>query len=256
MYPTREADRRRRRAGAAWWAALALVACAGSSNRTAGDPEAYHALLVLPLNVVTAMPGELEEGAAQVDAALRGYLQGYGKSVETIPLSEARAEWVASAADLRAEVGPDAMTFEGAARHLARRLRAKHAYDALVVPGLAMRPARLRSRRVSWDGVDRKLETVGEPREHGSVTLANTFHGEIQAPSLAVYVFSPDGALLFQGIGGLDLAHRAHVYPGKYLGDTKWDMELRPELFTDPALLREGVEVAFDPFLPRRRAGE
>ena len=100
---------------------------------------------------------------------------------------------------LRAEVGPDAMSFEGAARHLAQRLRARQEYDVLVMPSLTFRPAKLRTRRVSWDGVDRRLETVGEPTHSGNIILANTFHGEMLAPSLAVFVFSPSGELLFGG---------------------------------------------------------
>ena len=35
------------------------------------DPESVHTLVVLPLNVVTSMPVELEEGAPQVENATR-----------------------------------------------------------------------------------------------------------------------------------------------------------------------------------------
>ena len=101
----------------------------------------------------------------------------------------------------------------------------------------------------------RRLETVGEPTHSGNIILANTFHGEMLAPSLAVFVFSPSGELLFQGMGGLDLAHRARIIEGKWMSDVRWQLEMRPELFTDAPLLREGIGVAFDPFLPRRVAG-
>jgi hypothetical protein len=238
-------------------AALSLAGCAGSGHRDAtAQGASVQTIVLFPLNVVSAMPSELEEGAPYVEAELQKYLEVSGKSIVRPGLADAQKEWVASAAALRDEVGPDAMSFEGAARHLAQRLRAHQEYDVLVMPSLTFRPARLRTRRVSWDGVDRRLETVGEPSHSGNIILANTFHGEMLAPSLAVFVFSSSGELLFQGMGGLDLAHRARIVEGKWMSDVRWQLEVRPELFTDAPLLREGISVAFDPFLPRRDAGD
>ena len=232
-----------------------LAACAGSANRLPQgpvDPESLRTLSVLPLNVVVAMPGELEEGAAPVEAALLDYLEASGKQVERISFAKAHDAWVSSAADLRKQVGPQGeVSFEGAARHLALRLRKQQEFDALIVPLLAFRPADLRTRFVSWDGVERSLETVGEVRQKGSTVFSNSFHGKITAPSLIVFVFSPSGELIFQGTGGLDLAHRARIFSGKTMSETTWQLELRPELFPDESLLREGVAVAFDRLLPR-----
>jgi hypothetical protein len=220
------------------------------------DGDALRVLLLLPVGVVAALPPELEEGSDRVESALRAFLESRARRVETLSFGEARREWTASAADLREEVGTGAMSFEGAARHLARRLRAAREFDALVVPSLAFRSARLRTRRVSWDGVERRIETVGEPLEAGSVVLSNTFHGAISAPSLIVHVFSPDGTLIFQGAGGLDLVHRARFLPGRWLSDMRWQLEPKSDPFSDAKLLHEGIAVALDPLLPRTDARE
>ena len=237
-----------------------LAACAGgSANRPAAggfDPESLHEVMLLPLNLMVDLPNELEEGAPRVEAALQSYFVSQGKRVSTLDLADAHRVWAASAGALRAEVGEEAMSFEGAARLLARRLHELHAFDVLVLPALVFRPARLYTRRVSWDGVERSLETVDEPTEVGSMWLANTFHGEIRAPSLLVYAFSPDGAPIFQGVGGLDLAHRARILPGARVSETRWTLERRPELFSDASLIQEGIAIALDPLLPRNAGGE
>lgn len=231
-------------------AALALLAegCATSPQNRLYRPAGadLQRVLLLPLNVVIAMPGELTSGAKRVDQALHGYLAERGKSIETLGLAEARKAWLASAMECKA-VGRGCRGFDGAARVLARHLRENREYELLIVPYLLLRPARMRLNNVAWDGVERRIERIGESND-GGFELDS---GSIEAPSLAVFAFSSDGDKLFQGVGGLDLAHRLVFPPKRGSQALRWTFELRDDLFSDPALLREGVAVALDPLLPR-----
>jgi hypothetical protein len=64
-------------------------------------------------------------------------------------------------------------------------------------------------------------------------------------------VFDASGDLIFENYGGVDLAHSLTMEPGDEGG--------LHAVLLDPALeehrfLREGVELAFDPYLLRERA--
>ena len=232
---------------------LLSLACGSPStgNRVSGDSHFERALL-FPLNVVVAMPGELEAGAGRVDEALRGYLAERGRSVETLPYSEARSAWIESVKACMAAAAQGCKGFDGAGSLLAQRLADGREFDALIIPYLTMRPARMQLRSVKWDGVSRTLETVGEFQRSGDVELMNSFNGTTQAPSLAVFVFSHQGRKMFQGVGGLDLAHRVRIEPGKVtIADTRWNFELVQDVFSDPEHLREGVAIAFYPLLAK-----
>lgn len=241
-----------RRAAAALLLLLATACGSPSSgNRVSGDAQFERALL-FPLNVVIAMPGELEPGAGRVDAAVRGYLAERGRSVDTMPYSEARTAWIESVKTCKAAGAQGCKDFEGAASMLAQRLGQQREFDVVIVPFLTMRPARMQYRSVKWDGVTRSIELVGEQQRAGSIQLDNSFNGPTQAPSLAVFVFSKQGRKLFQGVGGLDLVHRVVVQPGKVtIADTRWRFEPLPDVFANPENLREGVAVAFSPLLAK-----
>src|SRR5262245_4626095 len=115
----------------------AAVACA--STPPARPP--VRSVLVFPLNIVVPMPTGLEPGAASVSEALGTWLRAQGLEVETLPVAEARAAWVAAARALRAEVGEAQMGFEGAAATCARTLHRDRSFDALLLPWLALRKA-------------------------------------------------------------------------------------------------------------------
>jgi hypothetical protein len=85
----------------------------------------------------------------------------------------------------------------------------------------------------------------------------NTFvrgiaYGGVTGPAwvttLHVLVFDRDGERIFEGRGGLEVVQRVeHIGPGRRF---KTRLVPDPEIFSDPALLREGVAQAFTPFLP------
>jgi hypothetical protein len=234
-------------------AAVAVVVlgggCAGR-NTVVGGYEGARAVgdvLLLPSNIVVPVPPGLEGATPIVDEEIRSYLDSHGKRVQALTSEEAQAEWLASARALKAEVGEAKMSFEGAAATLARRMHTERRFDALVVPWISLRPARVRGVSVSWDGVTRTLRVLN-PQGRGLQVLKN-LDTQATAPSLELAVFSPDGRKLFEGVGGLDLLH-ALVIEGE---PTRIDAELLPrsQIFAERSSLEEGIAVAFDPFLPR-----
>jgi len=242
------------RARAALVAALAVaLAAAGCTTRnTVANDYAGGAavgdVVLFPLNVVVPQPPGLEDAAPLVEQELQRYLDSHGKHVQAPTREDAEAEWLASAQALRAEIGAAQMSFEGAAAILARRVHARRRFDALVLPWIALRAAKVRGRTVTWDGVTRTLRIVNP--QGRSLQVLKDFQAEAAAPSLQLAVFAPDGRKIFEGVGGLDLLH-ALVLEGE---PTRIDAELLPRdrIFADRGAIQEGIAVAFDPFLPPR----
>ncbi len=228
---------------------LLVPGCAGRNSVAGGYAGAstVEDIVLFPLDVVAPLPPGTETGAASVEAEIRKYLTGHGKRVQPVPSEEAQSAWLASARALKSEVGTTQMNFEGAAATLARRLHGERHFDALVLPWIALGPAKVRGRTVTWDGVTRTLRVVNP--QGRSLAVLKDFEARAAAPSLHVAIFAPDGQKLFEGVGGLDLLH-ALVLEGE---PTRIDAELLPraQIFADRTPVHEGIAVAFDPFLPR-----
>jgi hypothetical protein len=205
-------------------------------------------VLVLPLNLVAAMPEELAGDARRVDQILLDYLAERGKSVRTIGFKDAAAAWRASESDCRAAAAKKCDRFARVAPFAARRLRADHDYDVLIVPYLLLRGARTNGYVASFDGVER---AVNMPRyaPYGPYGYGPYGWGgsRIRAVSLKVFGFSADGKKVFDGIGGLDVVDRieAAEEPGDYT------VEVRENVLRDPDAIREGVARALDRLVPR-----
>jgi hypothetical protein len=236
---------------AALIAAASLAAgCAAPRNHLHQRSSAeFQRAVVLPLNLVARMAPELRDGASRVDRELLRYLAERGKAIDSISTAEAYSAWRASEADCQSQGEKDCDRFLGVARAMAQRLRRDRDYQTLIVPYLMMRDARCRSSTVLWDGVQRPVETAGRSFEpDGPMRVAG---GRIRAVSLKVYAFSADGERVFEGIGGLDVVDRVSAE-----GDPPLvDYEVREQLLGDPALLREGVELALEKLVARPRAG-
>ena len=86
--------------GAVWPAlALAALACAGSHESTQPTVLAKipDRIIVLPLNVATAMPAELKSDGPAVWSALEAALRSHGSQLKTLSAANARGIWLASA---------------------------------------------------------------------------------------------------------------------------------------------------------------
>ena len=126
----------------------------------------------------------------------------------------------------------------------ARRLRETTDFDAFVVPSLAYRNAKLFRRVAKWDGVVRRISDAGDE----STRIPESYKGNVLGVSLRVTIFGVGGEEIFANYGGLGLAHSFWLTPGAdgVLGARPLD-----EVLEVRGNLREGVELAFEPYLPR-----
>jgi hypothetical protein len=206
-------------------------------------------VMVLPLNVVVALPAELQEPAGRVSSLIADYLRASGKEVESIGLYAARDLWVSAVR--KAKASPDVeQDFDAVAPTFVRFLHDQHRFDALVMPSLVYRSARIvqGSRSVVWDGVKRELEIVNEEHMHMSVYLASNPSGTMRGVSLHLLVFGAEGERLFESYGGMDLVDQADL--GGSFEAKAFQMRVKNYRLTDEIALREGITVAFDPYLP------
>jgi hypothetical protein len=237
--------RRRLRALASGAAALLALGCAGIGALPDSTP---NRVTVLPLGVVAPLPPEVIAGAKPLERELAAYLGERGLAVDAPDLSDARAAWLRSAQALKADAGESGMSFDGAASRLARELHAASGVDALVLPWIAMRPAQMKGRMVVWDGVSRELERFrGRRAGMDDARYLDALEGTFAAPSLQVAVYSARGEKVYEGTGGLDLVQDVLLLGDKQAG-FRVEMPPRDEIFSDAALLREGIALALDAY--------
>jgi hypothetical protein len=212
---------------------------------------------LLPLNVLIALPPELNDASGRVGSAIRAHVSASGREIVPFGLSEARGAWTELTAGAAGDGEP--ATAERIARYV-KRLHAERPFDALVMPSLVYRDARIRyvTLDVAWDGVVRELTVTGYVHEHGSLYVMPEIRGKMAAVSLHLAVYAFDGALVFDSLGGLDLVHEVDMGTPR-----RQDLEKRPPLpvwqfrpmsvsLADPAALREGIALAFTPWLDPR----
>ncbi len=202
--------------------------------------------VLLPLNLVVRMPVELESGADRVEQEVERYLESRGKSVQTLSLISARSRWEQSTG----QVEPSAENrFQAAAGIFVRSLEGLEPFDAVILPSLVLRSSTSRRGKVRWDGVSRKELRTGHPPAGFSGTPEGVDPAGVQVNSASLHVFliSPEGQIIFESYGGLDILSKVVWDPsGRY------HRELLDDPLSNRAHVREGVVVAFDPYLPRR----
>jgi len=232
-------------------AAACLLGCsmAGSQYTLAegqrGAPDTTR-FAVLPTNALVPASPELAGAADAVLGHITHYLSAQGRKRSVIDPLTTRRLWQASISEA-SESATVSHDFHGAIEILARKLGGPTAFDALVVSSLVYRKALLKNRRIKWDGAVRGIRDG----EDEATPIPESFEASVPAVSLHVMVFGATGDLIFENYGGVDLAHALTMAPGDEGG-------LRAEIL-DPALgdhrhLREAVELAFDPYLPKERA--
>jgi hypothetical protein len=197
-------------------------------------------VVVAPLNLAVRLDPDLEEAVEPVWEEIIRYFQSKRARVAVIWPADARWLWQESIAAIRSsESGaPDLGT---AASVFVREL-AKHAdFDLLVMPSLVYREARVSGRHAHWDGVRRRiaLHTRGVT---GQNLYTTDWSGGITGLSLHALVFTPEGRLVFQGWGGIDLVHDAVQTQA---GDHERSfLRLQERLLENPEHVREGVGLA------------
>lgn len=209
---------------------------------------------LLPLNALATLPAELDSATFRVTQQIRDHLARCGRKIRYFSMGEARGLW----SEVSAE-GTEAASANGekVVRYV-QRLRETRAFDVLVVPSLAFReaPIRLSAQEAVWDGVVRKLSMKGAAHSAGVFHGDMKIRGKAQGVSLHVVAYDAAGARVFDGYGGLDLIHEWELGT-EYQTDRNMhryavpvaDIRLMRKRLGDEANLREGVALAFDPYL-------
>jgi len=223
---------------------------AADAAAPAPAPElAAQRVLLFPLNVVgVPLPTEVEAGADAVASELRAYLESRGVAVEALGLGAARDAWLRAAVAHKQEAGPEKMSLEGAASVLARQLREEHDFDALLLPWIEMKAAKMKDGELAWDGVERKVEFYPLGKAKRARWVLGRLRIWVKVPSLRVLGVSPAGEKLFDAAGGLDLVEEAELDVSA--AKMNFNMVPKDAIFTDRAHLREGIAIALAPFLP------
>jgi hypothetical protein len=150
----------------------------------------------------------------------------------------------------------DAAAAELARARFASAFAERHDFQAIVMPSIVVHYTDTYNSRGSWDGVEQRISVINMPRRRagrGVSTLSDGItqggvRGSNRVSSVHVLVFSPDGKELFEGRGGLEFLEEidmAMVAEGR----SRFEFVLRDDLF-DEKVVREGVAIAFDPYLP------
>jgi hypothetical protein len=256
------APRRPRRAWVFALAALAvaLAGCASDAPTWKIAPghegaAGVERFLLAPANLVVSLRAELEGGVELVQEEISGYLQQQGRRVERLSLPEGRRLWDAAVSENRSAGTPG---FEGTMALFVRELARTREFQALVMPSLLLHHTRVRMRQASWDGVQRRIALANLPApKPGQRDLMRQgmagigISGEAAVTSLHLFVFSREGERVFEGRGGLEFVEEIDV--GDVLERGRIFMRTRADLLQDRAVLREGIAIAFSPYLPPPR---
>ena len=206
------------------------------------DPASIESVYLAPINATTRLEDDLLSSSERVKEQILKHLEANGCRVVEVPLYRFRHVWSKSfrgvdlkAADTRRPDGLLPPPPAEAMAKLFRSLGSSEQVDALLVPDLVVRPARLNGHMARWDGVSRRQESSD----------SRPWTGHTNALSLRLRMFGPDGELLFEGLGGLDLLFKINV--------RKVRAEVADEILSNPGHVVEGVSIAFDPFYPFAR---
>jgi hypothetical protein len=195
--------------------------------------------LVTPMSGLAALPDFLLAPAGRLEEELRAYLESSGHSVQPIRQSrllESRRSLTSSPA-----TGEDPVPDELLAA-LTRSLAQSTSFDVAAYPELLVHPVSvLQGRTGVWNGVRRDTRVVrGEDAPEGMFAVS----GQQPGLSLRVRIFGSDGSKHFESYGGLEFLQEARVQGWRFY------MEIRPDLLSDRAILREGVQLALTPYVP------
>jgi hypothetical protein len=215
------------------------AAPAGPPERAASPPQR---LLIAPLNPRGGLPYELDRGLDILGEEIGHHLARRGHAATAIAPELFEAVWMASARTVGGLLPSDPSyreRYEATVAQTCARLRRRAgAFDGLVLPNVVLRTVRFRGDSVKFDGVARRLRFVNVPRGY----IVSHRSGETTVLSLRIEIYSAQGVRVFANRGGLDVLMVVDLE-----SETS---ELRADPMTDRAELREGIRVAFAPYVP------
>jgi hypothetical protein len=215
----------------------------------AGAPGVARFLVCAP-NTVIALPAELSDVSPSLRQQVDAYLQFHDREARWINLPESRQLWGEAVAEAKQKA-----TIDKTPVFFAARLDQKYDFDAIVVPSILVHKTRATDGDAAWDGVSRHMELKNRPIksiDHAQDPLTEGIKyggvsGEVLVTSIHVLVFSREGQRVFEGRGGFAFVHDADMANAQK--GWSWKYRIR-DLAKDVDAMREGIAIAFDPYLP------
>jgi hypothetical protein len=234
-------------------AALAFACAGGAARETTVLAKVPERVVILPFNVVTAMPAELKAPSPAVWSALESYLREQGSQLKTLAFPTARALWVASMRDAQAEKGSaqSKSALDAAiGRSFVAKLLPNAEFDAVVFPSLFIQRAALSGTKATWDGAEQTIEIDAGVRD-AVIADDAPIEGAAPAASLHVVVFDAKGEKVHESQAGLALLVGARIsHADDPVSAPSFTFVPRRDPFGDPLVLRRGIARSLAPFIP------
>jgi hypothetical protein len=222
-------------------ATAGLVACTAPPPPPSG-PSAKRAI-VAPVNFDIVTPTQLEPGIDSTGELVELYLRHRGIEAERIPLGEFIDHWREAGGSGLPSGDPG---HTGAAGRVLEALAPDQADCVLVLPAIVYRAGVLRGSAASWDGVKERVVIEGNSKDRSGM-----FDGVTQGVSIWIRVVDAEGRLLHEGYGGTELPWKRVIRNKGHYHYYDEGMAERDDLFRDPGVTARGIQLAFDPYIPR-----
>ena len=235
-------------------ALAAVLGCASKPQNTLtpghqGAPGAKRFLVCAP-NTVISLPAELQSSTAMLRDQIDAYLRFHERESQTLDLFTCQKFW-SQAMTAAKEKG----TLEQTPAFFAGQLDEIYDFDALVMPSLIVHEARTTNGHARWDGVERRMAVVkgtsdrNFKRDQLAQQVASAgASGDFLVTSLHVLVFTVAGEKIFEGRGGIDFVQELDL--SNFRRKRALDFRLRENLPGGLDAVREGIAIAFAPYLP------
>jgi tetratricopeptide (TPR) repeat protein len=216
---------------------LSLLGCSSSSFIEKGWEGApnVESVLILPANFDLAPPTSLQLAAELATDEVEARFLRTGRKVQRASLGEIFSAWDAAGENEAAATEKELSAIRERVRPIvARSLAEKHGADLVVMPTIVRRDAKVLGSYLLWDGVRRAYRSGTLAPGYQGVELA----GEQMVISLRVVAYDAFGHRVFERYGGLE----SMVW--LELSGAHYSYGERQDLFSDPAVMQEGVDIA------------
>ena len=214
----------------------------------AGAPGVKRFIACAP-NTVIALPAELQSGTLTLHEQIDAYLHFHDREAQWLDLYESRQRWSEAVEAAKAQG-----QIEKAPAIFAQDLAKHYEFDAILIPSILLhqhagaRQQRLVGRRAAaGTGRERAQAAHGPRPEHAGRGDRSGRHLGRHAGHVGARAGPfQDGARIFEGRGGIGFVQDADISAKA----RSWSLRMRnPVVDTDS--LREGIPIAFDPYLPK-----
>lgn len=231
-----------------------VLGCVGSSNTLVpgneGAPGVKRVLLSSPNTVIT-LPAEMGGLAEPLREQIDAYLDFHDRDARWLDLYESRQLWE-NAVNAAKQSG----AVEKAPVFFAQQADERYDFDAIVMPSVLVHQTRALEGRAQWDGVTRQMQLMNAPQmprggwrsTFAEGVAAGGVAGDVMVTSVHVLIFSRSGERVFEGRGGFGFVHDVDL--SRIRETYKFQYQMR-DLAGDIDAMREGIALAFDPYLPQ-----